>query len=459
MSAPSRRGRGRPRYPGTFTPAEQRVLEGLRGGKTYQQIADDLGLSYDTVKYHVSNMLSKANVERREDLVAFSRRPGLRWAALPTLLAAAAGAAVLVAGAVFAVVVLNSRGDRDDSPASPEPTAASQPTSTAATTPTRTVPVTGVSIVDRFVAIVESGDMTQLEPLIRYSEIECRTQPEQSVNPPPACPPGQPDSSTVRGIRAGGGCHGPVPILESEMAGLLARSEARMSVYSASPISTPGLAKYVVVVALTEFSPGTLSAEPVPGVVYQLSQDEVLGWTGWCGQSARLLSMASSSYIIEPPPFPPVPPDTPGIGVNTVDELIDAIVVRDLVKLTERTATIPVGCGPERWLPRCNDGQPSGTLVPAVVYEDCNERNWRNPGNVAFDFDSRFGPAPKVVAVARGDGADGVAYWIIWKGHPTGNAGALGVTSTGEIAVIDPGCNDGLAGILARHDDYVWRAN
>src|SRR5688500_2978727 len=93
-----RRGRGRPTYPGTFTPAEQRVLQELRRGQKYQQIADELALCYDTVKYHVSNMLSKTQVDRREELVAFAGQPGLRWSALPASLVWAGGAA---AAAVF----------------------------------------------------------------------------------------------------------------------------------------------------------------------------------------------------------------------------------------------------------------------------------------------------------------------------------------------------------------------
>lgn len=106
-----RRGRGRPPYPGTFTPAEQRVLDGLRRGLTYQQIAGELGLAYDTVKYHVSNMLAKAGVERREDLVAFSRRPGLRWSMLPIAVGWAATGGVVLLVAAAAVAVLLARGD------------------------------------------------------------------------------------------------------------------------------------------------------------------------------------------------------------------------------------------------------------------------------------------------------------------------------------------------------------
>lgn len=65
---PTGNPRGRPAYPG-LTPAEERVLDGVRRGLSNEQIAAELGVSWTTVKYHVANILGKLNVESREDLV------------------------------------------------------------------------------------------------------------------------------------------------------------------------------------------------------------------------------------------------------------------------------------------------------------------------------------------------------------------------------------------------------
>ncbi len=62
---PSGRPGGRPPYPDLFTPAEQRVLEHLRSGRTNADIAIELNVSPDAVKYHVSNMLSKLGLHDR----------------------------------------------------------------------------------------------------------------------------------------------------------------------------------------------------------------------------------------------------------------------------------------------------------------------------------------------------------------------------------------------------------
>ena len=56
---------GRPKHPEILTPAEQRVFEGVRRGLTNGEIADELGISLNTVKYHVSNILGKLGLASR----------------------------------------------------------------------------------------------------------------------------------------------------------------------------------------------------------------------------------------------------------------------------------------------------------------------------------------------------------------------------------------------------------
>ena len=62
---------GRPRHPDVLTPAEWRVLEALRDGGTNAGIGARLGLSLDTVKYHISNMLAKLELRDRRALAAW----------------------------------------------------------------------------------------------------------------------------------------------------------------------------------------------------------------------------------------------------------------------------------------------------------------------------------------------------------------------------------------------------
>ena len=138
---------GRPRHADILTPAEWRILEELRHGGTNAEIAVRLGISPDTVKYHISNMLGKLGVDDRRQLAAW--RPEAERRRLRALLAAplgigsmarplawvGTGAAVLVGVAAVAVglVVL---GDYDDQPVVVPPAATQARESPATLSPT-----------------------------------------------------------------------------------------------------------------------------------------------------------------------------------------------------------------------------------------------------------------------------------------------------------------------------------
>ena len=66
MTAP--RDRGRPPHPDILTPAEWRVVEGVRHGMTNGEIAKRRGISLDAVKYHVANALLKLGFSKRAEL-------------------------------------------------------------------------------------------------------------------------------------------------------------------------------------------------------------------------------------------------------------------------------------------------------------------------------------------------------------------------------------------------------
>jgi DNA-binding CsgD family transcriptional regulator len=53
-----------------LSPREREVLALLVGGSRNQEIADSLGISENTVKFHVSNLLHKAGARSRAELVA-----------------------------------------------------------------------------------------------------------------------------------------------------------------------------------------------------------------------------------------------------------------------------------------------------------------------------------------------------------------------------------------------------
>lgn len=99
---------GRKRHPEPLTPAEQRVLEEVRTGATNAEIALRLGLSINTVKYHVANMLAKTGLDDRAALARWEmpRTPGrgTKWA-VRAAVAAAAGA--VVAAGLLIIALFN----------------------------------------------------------------------------------------------------------------------------------------------------------------------------------------------------------------------------------------------------------------------------------------------------------------------------------------------------------------
>lgn len=64
--------RGRPFHPDILTPAEWRVVEGVRHGLSNPAIAARCNLSLDAVKFHVSSALSKLALTSRQELQQWS---------------------------------------------------------------------------------------------------------------------------------------------------------------------------------------------------------------------------------------------------------------------------------------------------------------------------------------------------------------------------------------------------
>ena len=103
-----------------MTPAEERVLELLRQGLPNAEIAVRLGISINIVRFHVANLLAKADAADRKELARWRpAEPGpLRrwWAALPLAVKWASPVVALAGGAAFVVVALVSDGPDEARP-------------------------------------------------------------------------------------------------------------------------------------------------------------------------------------------------------------------------------------------------------------------------------------------------------------------------------------------------------
>ena len=147
---------GRARHPDVLTPAEWRVLDALREGGTNAEIAARLGISTNTVGYHVSNMLAKLELRDRRALAAWRpdaprRRlggvlavPAVVWSVGRPLMWVGVGAAALagVLVVVVALVALEGIVKGDDNPPAAVASPPATPTLVNSTGNTKSLTVT-----------------------------------------------------------------------------------------------------------------------------------------------------------------------------------------------------------------------------------------------------------------------------------------------------------------------------
>jgi DNA-binding CsgD family transcriptional regulator len=117
--------RGRPRHPDVLTPREWEALTLVREGLTNPQIAERMGISMDTAKSHVSEIISKLQVNSREEAAAWQPEPareavlrpswasalGGLWSLIPRVAGAGAMAAAVAGIGVLAYAVMRTEGD------------------------------------------------------------------------------------------------------------------------------------------------------------------------------------------------------------------------------------------------------------------------------------------------------------------------------------------------------------
>jgi NarL family two-component system response regulator LiaR len=56
---------------------EREILKLVASGMSYNAIADNLGISLSTVKFHIGNILSKLKVETRSEAIVVATKNGL----------------------------------------------------------------------------------------------------------------------------------------------------------------------------------------------------------------------------------------------------------------------------------------------------------------------------------------------------------------------------------------------
>lgn len=134
-----------------LTSRQREVLALIAKGHTNAQIAEQLGVSLDGAKWHVREILSRLNVETREEAAAWWKREQAPWrrvargfgfGALPATAGIVGAAAVVVVAVVAAVVIVASLNRDGDAPVAVDPTetpgSAETPTPEIVATPTLT---------------------------------------------------------------------------------------------------------------------------------------------------------------------------------------------------------------------------------------------------------------------------------------------------------------------------------
>lgn len=109
-----------PISPEAITPRQREVARLVAAGRTNSEIADELGITLDGAKYHVSELLTRLGLRRREEVAEWYRahfgpvarlRSLMRgFLGLPVLGIAAGGASIAGIAAIAAVAFIGVRG-------------------------------------------------------------------------------------------------------------------------------------------------------------------------------------------------------------------------------------------------------------------------------------------------------------------------------------------------------------
>jgi DNA-binding CsgD family transcriptional regulator len=253
--------RGRPKHPDILTPRQWDVLALLRRGLTNEEIARELNISADGVKFHVSDILSRLGVESRHEAAAWqpaaaTSRFGLLLA--PALLvkqlklgafgyaaAVAAAGATAVGVALLVWGVASTSGDRDRSIAVNTPG------------PART----GIPEVDRVIDLLVHQDVDGLVKVAEYGPINCTVRGTGGSGPP--CALGQPEGSPVT-VFTLSQCKGTYATNDDELKasfGLALQRQPSAAVYAVLRDNTEDRGRDSYWIAITQDRPSQATAD------------------------------------------------------------------------------------------------------------------------------------------------------------------------------------------------------
>ncbi len=194
--------RGRPRHPDILTPREWEVLALLRSGASNAQIAERLGITERTAKFHVSEILSKLGVGSREEaagLALSERRPWWLRASIWAKIGLAATASAAIAGlGILAWGVLRSAGNDDEQAvAGATPTAAS---TTATVVGSYDDPFGFRSFGRRMAEAIKTRDV---EFFVQNADFRPYACDQLGMPPPPKACEGQPPGTSFEALGIG----------------------------------------------------------------------------------------------------------------------------------------------------------------------------------------------------------------------------------------------------------------
>lgn len=107
---------------GTLTTREREVFDLVREGLSNPQIAERLNVSLETVKHHVSQVLSKLGVASREEVISWAGEPvGGKWTLARVLLAVRGSTVIAAAVAGLAVLAWGVSESSDEDVGSRQP--------------------------------------------------------------------------------------------------------------------------------------------------------------------------------------------------------------------------------------------------------------------------------------------------------------------------------------------------
>jgi DNA-binding CsgD family transcriptional regulator len=300
-----------------WTPRQREVLDRITAGKSNQQIADELGISLDGAKWHMREILSKLNLETREDAAEYWRLyNGWKPRLARTFRRLANAAALKWAGAVGVVAVAVAGGalvyaalSGDDEPdagqpaeATPTVTATATTASTAAPTPAPT-PVghptgtrTGIPEVDRVIEAVLAADSVRIAELMVWHDVVCTAGPPTQIGAPPQCPAGIPGGSTIEAFGAGS-CEGSQVPRGQEQQLLATMSGSGKLLYAVFESDPPG--SYGVVFA----APSPTQQGGNVGHTYWVSDAGIIYFNSGCAATpaSRIEFMGVTDFVLAPP--------------------------------------------------------------------------------------------------------------------------------------------------------------